>query len=119
MSSTPKQPIAGTPAGKLSTALTALQQAGGYIGLAAQLAGIGIPLVKGLITKIEGIGTGNVTITFTEMVAADEAELQAVIDLADGDVQAVNAELARMGLPQLPVTAAGPAADPAPGTSNG
>jgi hypothetical protein len=114
MSTPPKTPI---PISGAPGVLTVLQSAGGYVSLAISVAGITIPLVKALISKIEGIGTGSVTITFTDLVAADQAELDAILASSNTDIAAINAELARMGLPQLATSASGPAADPAPGTS--
>lgn len=98
MSSTPNSP-AGT---SLGSVLTVLQGAGGYITLGIQLAGVFIPLIKALIQKIEGIDTGNVTITFSDLVVADMAELDAIMKLSTDDLAAINAELARLGLPTLP-----------------
>lgn len=91
MATTPTPP--GTTA---STVLTVLQGAGGYITLGLQLAGVFVPIVKGLIAKIEGIGTGNVTIAFTDLVAADTAELDAITNLSTDDLTSINAELSRL-----------------------
>lgn len=115
MSTTPNKPAGSTALGLL----TALQNANGYVALAVQIAGVLVPIGRSLIKKIEDIGAGSVTITFTDLVTADSAELDAINKLATDDLAAINAELARMGLPSLPSAAAGPAADPAPGTSGG
>jgi hypothetical protein len=82
--------------------LTILQESNGYISLGLQLAGVFVPLAKALIQKIEGIGTGNPTITFSDLVAADQAEIAAIVATADADLAAINAELVRLGLPPLP-----------------
>ena len=98
MSSTPQKPAGSTAA----TILTILQESNGYISLGIQLAGVFVPLAKGLIQKIEGIGAGNVTITFTDLVAHDQAEIAAIVATAGADLDAVNAELVRLGAPPLP-----------------
>jgi hypothetical protein len=99
MSSNPIKPAASSTAASI---LTILQESNGYISLGIQLAGVFVPLAKALIQKIEGIGAGNVTITFTDLVAADQAEIAAIVSTANADLSAVNAELVRMGLPPLP-----------------
>lgn len=85
------------------------------IALGIQVAGVLIPLAKGLVAKIEGIGTKTTTITFTDLVAADAAELDAIQQLSTDDLTAVNAELVRLGRPPIapldppaPPTAVGP-----------
>jgi hypothetical protein len=98
MSTPPKSP-AGSAA---STILTILQESNGYISLGLQLAGVFVPLAKGLIQKIKGIGAGNVTITFTDLVAHDQAEIAGIVTTAGADLDAVNAELVRLGHPPLP-----------------
>lgn len=102
MSSTPKQPIAGTTKTTAGNLLSILAGANGYVTLAIEAAGVIVPLAKGFIQKIEGIGAGSVTITFTELIAADTAELDAITKLSTDELTAVNAELARLGLPPLP-----------------
>ena len=97
--STPNQPAGGSGLGTLLTILSASNE---YVTLGVTVAGVAIPLIKGLIAKIEGIGTGNVTITFADLVTADLAELDAIQQLASDDLAAVNAELKRMGFPTLP-----------------
>lgn len=98
MSSTPLKPAGSTAA----NILTILQESNGYISLGIQLAGVFVPLAKGLIQKIEGIGAGNVTITFTDLVAHDQDEIAAIVATANADLAAVNAELVRLGHPGLP-----------------
>jgi hypothetical protein len=102
--STPNQP-AGSGLGTLLTILSASNE---YVTLGVTVAGVAIPLIKALISKIEGIGTGNVTITFSDLVAGDLAELDAIQQLSTDDLTAVNAELTRMGFPTLPAPPAGP-----------
>jgi len=70
--------------------------------LAIQLGGVLVPLVKGMIANIERIGEKTTTITFTDLVAADTAELTAIKQLSADDLLAINAELQRQGLPPMP-----------------
>jgi hypothetical protein len=96
--------MTSNPTPPLSTAgtlLTVLQNSGGYITLGLELAGVFVPLVKGLISKIEGIGAGNVTIAFTELLAADMKALDEIDQLSTEDLTAINAELTRVGAPTL------------------
>jgi len=100
--------MTSNPTPPLSTAgtlLTVLQNSGGYITLGLELAGVFVPLIKGLISKIEGIGTGNVTIAFTELLAADMKALDEIAQLSTEDLTAINAELTRVGAPTLPAPA--------------
>jgi len=98
MSSTPNKPAGGAA----STVLNILAASNEYVTLGIQVAGVLIPLGKALVQKIEGIGAGAVTITFSDLVAADTAELDAIQKLSEDDLAAVNAELTRIGLPALP-----------------
>jgi hypothetical protein len=107
MSSTPNKP-AGTT---LTTILTILEGSNGYVQLAVTVAGVLIPLGKALIQKIEGIGTGSITITFSDLITADNTELDAIAKLSTDELTAINAELTRLGLPTLTV--------PLPPTSSG
>jgi len=98
MSSTPNKP-AGREA---STVLNILAASNEYVTLGIQVAGVLIPLGKALVQKIESIGQGAVTITFSDLIAADTAELDAIQQLSEDELTAVNAELKRIGLPELP-----------------
>ena len=100
---TGNQPAGSTTLGLLQT----LAGANGYIALGIQVAGVLIPLGKALINKIEDIGKGAVTITFTDLIAADDAELAAIVQSSETDLAAINAELVKLGLPQLPAPPAG------------
>ncbi len=96
------------PAGsKTLELLQTLAGANGYVALAISAAGVLIPLGKALISKIEDIGKGSVTITFTDLVAADDAELAQVVQQSQADLAAVNGELAALGLPPIPAPPAG------------
>jgi len=112
MGTTPTPPAADSA---LATLLKILEASNTYVSLGVTIAGVAVPLIKGLIAKIEGIGTGNVSISFSDLVAQDSAELDAIVNLADDDLAAVNAELTRLGLPTLPTTS--PAAPSAPATT--
>lgn len=96
--STPNNPAANTA----STLLNILAASNGYVTLAIQAAGVLIPLGKALVQKIEDIGKGTITITFTDLVAADMAELDAIQQLSIDEITTINAELAQLGLPALP-----------------
>lgn len=98
MSSTPNKPAGSTA----STVLSILAASNEYVTLGIQVAGVLIPLGKALVGKIKEIGTGSVTITFTDLIAADTAELDAIQKLSEDELAAVNAELTRIGLPVLP-----------------
>jgi hypothetical protein len=123
---TPKNTITSAVSGVLAT----LSQGGGYVTLGIEAAGVVIPLVKGLIGEIRQIGHGTDTVQYQILITADLAELDDVKKLATDDLTAINAELTALGLPVVaipaeaaPVTqastsAAGPAADPAPGSNS-
>jgi hypothetical protein len=96
----PTPPKASTAQSILGT----LSEAGGYIGLAIQLGGVLVPIGKALISKIKGIGAGSETITYQLLIEQDQAELQDVDKMSTDDLTAINAELARMGLPALPTS---------------
>jgi len=104
MSSTPNQP-AGSKALEF---LQALQASNGYVALGVSALGIIIPGVKAVISEIKSIGQGSVTITLTDLVIADQAELQKVIETSNADLAAINAELVRLGAPPLPALAPAP-----------
>lgn len=103
--STPNQPAAGST---VTSLLSILQLSSGWVTLGINVAGVAIPLIKALVQKIEGIGAGNVTITFSDLVAQDLAELDAIAKLSTDDLTAINAELTRLGLPTLPAPPPGP-----------
>lgn len=107
MSSEPIKSAVSVPA----TILNILQESNGYISLGIQLAGVFVPLAKGLVQKIEGIGKGSVTIALSDLVLADQAELDKIAQTAGDDLTAINAELVRMGAPPL-VAPAPPAGGP-------
>jgi hypothetical protein len=102
MSSTPKPPAGSPIASGAATLLNILAASNGYVTLGIQVAGVLVPLGKALIGKIKSIGAGAVTITFTDLVAADTAELDAISKLSTDELAVINTELAAMGLPTLP-----------------
>jgi hypothetical protein len=88
----------------MSTAniLSALSSTNQVITLGLEVAGQLVPLVKGAITEIKKISTGAKTETYQVVITADAAELDAITKLAADDLTALNAELARLGLPSIP-----------------
>ncbi len=109
------KPVTPSPAtGALSAILNGLGQTNMIVSLGLQVAGIVVPLVKGLVSQIKLISTGASTVTYQVVVTADEANLQAVQALSDSDLAAINAELARLGKTPLPVPTS--AAPPASGS---
>jgi hypothetical protein len=94
--------------------LAALSDSNTAITLGIELAGQLIPLGKGLIKEIRSIATGAETVSYEVLLVADGKELDAVHQLATDDLAAINAELAKMGQPPLPV--APPTTDPPPVT---
>lgn len=102
--STPSNPVAKPTA---SSILTALAATNGYVSLALQLGEVVVPLGKALVSKIESLRQGNATIDFQLLVAGDQAELSDVDKLSTDDLTAINVELTRLGVPTLPVPAAG------------
>jgi hypothetical protein len=101
-------PTENNPASsKTLSLLQTLSDANGYVALAISAAGVLIPLGKALVSKIESIGKGSVTITFTDLVAADDAELATIVQSSGADLAAINAELAKLGLPPIATPPAG------------
>jgi hypothetical protein len=97
--------------------LSALSDSNQIITLGLEVAGQLVPLVKGAITEIKKISTGAKTETYQVVITADAAELDAITKLAADDLTALNAELARLGVPPVPpydtsTSAALPAAKP-------
>lgn len=96
--STPGNPL-GSTAGNVLSTLTGVD---GAITLALNIGGVLVPLVKGLILEIKQIASGSETVTYQVLIQADQAELAQVISLSTDDLNAVNAELQRLGAPTLP-----------------
>jgi len=93
------------------TILTALQNVGGWVTVGATIAGVALPLVKGLITDIKKITSPQGVVTYQVVISTDEAEIAGVVALADVDLAAINEYLVSAGLPPLVVPPA-----PAPGS---
>jgi len=85
--------------------LQALQSSNQWVALGVAALGVIVPGVKALITSIKQDASGTITITFSDLVAADQAELQKVIDASNTDLAAINAELVRLGAAPLPMLA--------------
>lgn len=81
--------------------LAALSSANQYVTLAIELGGEIVPLAKGLVKEIRSIGEKKET-TYQILLQTDGAELDAVHQLAEDDLAAINAELAKMGKDPIP-----------------
>lgn len=96
--------------------LGALSDAGTIIGIGIPIAGDIIPLATGLVKEIRSIATGSTTVDYQILIQTDGAELDAIHKLAEDDLAAINAELAKLGqppIPALPAPATPPATPPA------
>ncbi len=89
--------------------LGALSDAGTIIGIGIPIAGQVIPLATGLVKEIRSIATGAVTVDYQILIQTDGAELDAIHTLAEDDLTAINAELAKLGQPPIAVPAPAPA----------
>lgn len=94
---------------------------GGYVTLAIELAGALIPIGKAAVKKIQQVAAGTESETYDVLVQMDGAELAKIAQLSESELAAVNAELAKLGVPPVPAlpdpTAPPPAAaaDPTKG----
>lgn len=75
---------------------------GGEITLAIELAGALIPIGKAAVQEIKQIATGGETVTYAVLLQMDGAELDKIAELSESELAAVNAELAKLGLPPVP-----------------
>lgn len=75
---------------------------GGYVTLAIELAGALIPIGKAAVKEIKQIATGTETETYDVLLQVDGAELAKIAQLSESELAAVNAELAKLGLPPVP-----------------
>lgn len=73
------------------------------ITLAIEVGGQLVPLVKGAIAGIKQIGAGTDTVSYEILISTDQSELNKVIAVSTDDLNAINAELARMGKPPLEI----------------
>src|SRR5271154_4574116 len=94
---------ASTPGGHAGQILTALASVNGYVALGLQVGATVIPLVKGAISAIKSIGTSQETVTYQVLLTVDGAELDAIDQLAIDDLTAINAELSKRGVAQIPL----------------
>ena len=97
--------------------LGALLGSSNTITLAIELAGDIVPIAKATVQEIKVLATGGETVDYQILLHTDGAALDSVDKMSQDDLSAINAELKKLGLPQVPTSASGPAADPAPGTS--
>jgi hypothetical protein len=102
MSTTPT-PVPASTAQKI---LNDISTAGGYVSLVVG----GIELVKGLVSAIKSVGSAKGTQTYQIVISTDAAELDAIVALDATEIAAINADLAQMGAPTIPVPA--PIVDP-------
>jgi len=79
--------------------LGAIESANGYVTLALEAAGVLVPIVKGVITEIKKLVDPTGTVTYQLLIQTDQAALTTVLTLSEADLAAINAELAKMGLP--------------------
>ena len=93
--------------------LAALSDAGSVIGIGIPIAGEIIPLATGLVKEIRQIASGSTTVDYQILIQTDGVELDAIHKLAEDDLTAINAELAKLGQPPIPAAPA-PAAPPTP-----
>lgn len=114
MSTQPVAPKPASGAGTLAGILSGLWQTNMIVSLGLQIAGVVIPLAKGLVSSIKQISQGETTVTYQVVVTTDENNLQQVDAISDADLAAINAELTRLGKQSLPVPAS--AAPPAAGS---
>jgi hypothetical protein len=83
--------------------VSALTSANAIATLALEIGGVVIPIFKGVVTKIESIGTGSATVDYQVLITTDGKELDGTVQVALADLAAVNAELVRQGKPPLDV----------------
>lgn len=82
--------------------LTTLENTNGYVTLAIEVAGELIPLGKAVVRGIRQLATGGTTVDYEVLLRMDGAELDAIDKLSTDDLAAINAELAKLGLPPVP-----------------
>ena len=86
----------------MASALGALASVNSIVTLGLEIGSVTIPLIKGLITKIESAKSGG-TVTYTVLIQADEAVLAGDVQVNIADLVAINAELQRLQQPPLAV----------------
>lgn len=91
----------------------ALALINGEVSLGLQVGSVLIPLIKGVISDIKSIASPQGTVTYTVVIATDEAELASVAQVSIADLVAINAELKAQGAKPLDVTAS-PTPTPSP-----
>lgn len=87
------------PTGK--QVLSALQDANGYVALAVTIGEQVVPVGKWLVSEFKALSTGGETVSYPVLVQNDLTELNLVEQMAADDLNAVNAELAKLGKPPL------------------
>ena len=83
-----------------------LSDAGSILSIGIPIAGEIIPIATGLVKEIRSIATGVETVDYQILIQTDGAELDAIHKLAEDDLAAINAELAKLGQPPIPAAPA-------------
>lgn len=83
---------------KAQDVLQGIATANGYVSLAITLGEEIIPLGKALVQEIRGIGQPVETISYALLLQQDTAELDAIEKLSTDDIDAINVELAKLGI---------------------
>jgi len=100
LSTNSSQPNSGTGT-KASEFLSNLAAVGGTVGIVANVAGIVIPLIGGVIKKIEASATDGGEVEYTLVLSTTQAKLDADVAVVNADIADINSELAKLGLPPL------------------
>jgi hypothetical protein len=95
-------------ANKGTQLLQTLADANGYVALALQVGETLVPIGKAMVKEIRSIGAAQETVTYEVLLQMDGAELDAIDKLATDDIAAINAELAKYGVPPIPLPPAPP-----------
>lgn len=88
------------PTSKINTLLNVLNAASGLISIAVPIAGTIIPIIVQIVKSIRGSGAAQ-TIEYSLVVVQDQGALDAIITAGGSDLDLINAELTRLGLPVL------------------
>jgi len=94
-------------------AIAVLSEANGIATLALQIGTLVVPIIKGVVTKIEQVSSGASSVDYQVLITSDGAELDGIAKVALADLAAINAELARLKQTQLP----SPVPTPPPATT--
>lgn len=98
-------------------ALGALASANSYLEAGLVIAGVTVPLIKGVISDIKQMAAGGGTVTYQVVVQQDEASLANTITISVADLEAINAELTRLKAATLTIPTEPPAPTPPSGAT--